>query len=696
MEFIGREIQKRTNKCLKYIFLLLFSGCFFASLRWSFAQELPIGIYNAPDHGMVSCLTFSPDGKLVTATDKGKVYVWNTEEKMVSTKFATNESDMLIKVVVNKDATLLAAAGKNKVVYVWNLHTGALKYHFNGHLETIFSLAFSPDGNWLASASSDKKVKIWSLHTGILAHEILIHPKGVTSVQYSHDGHHLVTACYDGVIRVFSSQTYSIQKQFSPDAGRMRCVAFSPDDRFIAAGADDRTIKLYDFNNGNLKRILKGHKNDVYTLGFSPDGKYLASGSLSNDLIIWSLETTEPVNSYTKFYSLVDVAFCPDGKKLAMADFNEQVKVMDVSSLHIHSSVQYERLQFTHKKGFVLHPPKISIIHPISSAKEMFQTNERSIVVKGNVQSDAGLLMLLVGGFETEVKEDGSFEKEIRIAYHENEIIVKAIDKDKKMDHDTMWVYRPFDGVTEQPTTGRKGKDYALLIATNEYDAMHHLVNPVNDMNTVAKELEERYGFITERLFNPTLSQTYSTVKKYGSKQYADDDQLLVFIAGHGEYDPIFKEGYLVATDTKKDDDARVTYLSHSNLRTLINNIPCKHIMITLDACFGGTFEQELSSRGGDIYGGVGKDEYIQRKMKYKTRLYLTSGGKEYVPDGRPGQHSPFARKFLEAMRGNGGDDGVLSFSELIGYIEKVTPEPRKGEFGDNEPGSDFLFIKKE
>ena len=81
--------------------------------------------------------------------------------------------------------------------------------------------------------------------------------------------------------------------------------------------------------------------------------------------------------------------------------------------------------------------------------------------------------------------------------------------------------------------------------------------------------------------------------------------------------------------------------------------------------------------------------------MKNKTRIYLTSGGKEYVPDGRPGAHSPFARKFLDALRHYGGEDKILTFNEILSYVDKVTPEPTHGEFGNNEPGSDFLFISK-
>ena len=94
-------------------------------------------------------------------------------------------------------------------------------------------------------------------------------------------------------------------------------------------------------------------------------------------------------------------------------------------------------------------------------------------------------------------------------------------------------------------------------------------------------------------------------------------------------------------------------------------------------------------------YAELSKPEFIKKKLKFKTRRYLTSGGKEYVPDGRPGHHSPFTRKLLEALRSYGGKDKILTVNELIFYIEKVDPQPRYGEFGDNDPGSDFIFIAK-
>ncbi|MCK5169164.1 MAG: caspase family protein, partial [Bacteroidales bacterium] len=241
------------------------------------------------------------------------------------------------------------------------------------------------------------------------------------------------------------------------------------------------------------------------------------------------------------------------------------------------------------------------------------------------------------------------------------------------------------------------GIDRALIFATNIYDSFSELVNPVIDASTISEELQTNYYVQTELLVNPTLKEAIEKIREYAKLEYSPNDNLLIFFAGHGIYDEVFKEGYVISRDSKSDDVAKTSYLSHSNLRTMVNNIPCNHILLVMDVCFGGTFDPIIASksRAVDMYTEVTNEEFIQRKKKYKTRLYLTSGGKEYVPDGRPGHHSPFARKFLEAMRNYGGNDGILTINEIIQYVEKVEPQPRFGEFGNNEPGSDFILLVK-
>jgi hypothetical protein len=84
------------------------------------------------------------------------------------------------------------------------------------------------------------------------------------------------------------------------------------------------------------------------------------------------------------------------------------------------------------------------------------------------------------------------------------------------------------------------------------------------------------------------------------------------------------------------------------------------------------------------------------RKLRYKTRKYLTSGGKEYVSDGIPGKHSPFVEKFIESLRSLGGEDGILTLAEIQANLEKLKQLPRFGSFGEDESLSDFVFILRD
>lgn len=241
------------------------------------------------------------------------------------------------------------------------------------------------------------------------------------------------------------------------------------------------------------------------------------------------------------------------------------------------------------------------------------------------------------------------------------------------------------------------GTFHAVLFGTDAYDNWKQLINPVTDVRTIAKELQDSYGYQVKVVENPTQSDLLTTLRSYAERKYGEDDQLLIFIAGHGEFDDVLGDGYIVTRDSKLKDEIKTSYVSHSNLRTVINSIPCRHIFLMVDACFGGTFDPLIAAneRGRDEYAEASRTEFIKRKMRFKTRKFMTSGGKEYVPDGRPGQHSPFARKFLEALRSYGGKDGILTLTEIMTFIEKVVPEPRAGEFGTNEPGSDFIFIAR-
>ena len=238
--------------------------------------------------------------------------------------------------------------------------------------------------------------------------------------------------------------------------------------------------------------------------------------------------------------------------------------------------------------------------------------------------------------------------------------------------------------------------DYALIFATDKYDNWSDLVNPIFDSRAIAEEIKKTYGFQVDLVENPTQADVLRKLREYAEKKYKPLDQLFIFFAGHGTYDETFGEGFIVTRESAANDEGKTSYLSHNRLRSIVNNIPSEHIFLVMDVCFGGTFDEAMASARSleeEVYREQDKSEFIARKLTMKTRRYITSGGKTYVSDGIPGQHSPFAKKFIEALKSQGGKDGMLTTSEIFGYVEKLPIQPRQGAFGSNQPNSDFLFI---
>lgn len=317
-----------------------------------------------------------------------------------------------------------------------------------------------------------------------------------------------------------------------------------------------------------------------------------------------------------------------------------------------------------------------------------------SIIIKENPTSSSRG-MLNIQPTTDEEKHKSVVEKNLTLMDGNNvvEIVAENMDGVKTVSQRTIRV----GTASLADATKLDRTDYAILFTTNDYDNWPDLVNPVNDGRMIADELKNIYGYKVEVVEGGSQQDILKKLREYAEKKYKPLDQLFIFFAGHGQFDQTFGEGFVVTKESQLNDEAKTTYLSHNRLRSIVNNIPCDHIFLAMDVCFGGTFDQAIAHRGLDeeVYKEASQAEMVTRKLTYKTRRYLTSGGKEYVPDGRPGMNSPFARKFLEALRSRGGKDMILSLGEINTYVETLKPQPRAGEFGDNAPGSDFVFVGK-
>lgn len=342
----------------------------------------------------------------------------------------------------------------------------------------------------------------------------------------------------------------------------------------------------------------------------------------------------------------------------------------------------------------------------ITPTLEYTNSQRNDFVIEAEVRSEVGLkeikFSLLDADSNSREKSmqieanstQHSFKQSLNLLDGQHLLKITAININGGQVSSTRTILVGKDAIADAISIDRK--DYAILFATDKYDNWSDLVNPVEDANAIANELKSRYGFEVEVIENPTQEEVFIKISDFVQKKYKPQDQLMIFFAGHGYFDDTFGEGFVVAKNSLENDKAKTSYISHSRLRSVINNIPCEHVFLAMDVCFGGTFDPVIARERGGAYEETTQAEFMIRKLSYKTRKYLTSGGKTYVSDGVAGKHSPFALKMLQALKESGGSDRILTLEEIRSYVEKLIPEPRSGSFGDDNPASDFVFVARE
>jgi len=347
--------------------------------------------------------------------------------------------------------------------------------------------------------------------------------------------------------------------------------------------------------------------------------------------------------------------------------------------------------------------PKITWVTPRTEATV---SAEQSIVIDASVVSGVqiqSLKLIVTGAGETKEKlikvgenELTKFvEQKVTLVDGENTVSIEVVNIKGGTVRSTRSILVGKDALADAVDANRK--DYALIIATDKYDNWDDLSNPINDAETIASILKEKYAFTTEVIENPTLEEINDKLFDYNTRKFNPQDQVFIFFAGHGYFDETLGEGYVVASNSLLNDKGKTTYLSHNILRERLDNIKCDHIFLAMDVCFGGTFDKKLAkARGADAMEEAMDQQYLVKKLSKRTRKFLTSGSKEYVPDGTPGHHSPFATQFIKALREVGGGVGrVMTLMELNTYFLRLPTEPYFGSFGNDDPQSDFVFVAK-
>ena len=311
--------------------------------RWNVASATPLETLRGHSN-FVQQPVFSPDGEtLYTVSHDGTAIAWDlTGDRRLGRPFTfTHDRDFSRTGYdghpgrLSPDGRLIAVGLKEQGIALWDARkltpVGAPLLGTDGEVK---SLDFSPDGRTLA-AVTETMLTLWDVGSRSRLREPLYagYPSIVLAVGFSPDGATIVTASSDRGLKFWDAATGDSLTDPGLGGGASD-VAFSADGALIATSPNNGGGEVWDVATATSIGTFDGAPgNEDSSVALSPDGRFLAVGGFGRVVRLWNVRTGQLVHELDQGGNgAFTLEFTPDGRTLAISGFEPAASLWDVAS----------------------------------------------------------------------------------------------------------------------------------------------------------------------------------------------------------------------------------------------------------------------------------------------------------------------------------------------------------------------------
>ncbi|WP_044209535.1 caspase family protein [Flammeovirga sp. OC4] len=203
-----------------------------------------------------------------------------------------------------------------------------------GHLGKVKDLAITNDAKLLATAGEDAAVKVWNIDDKRLLYTLYPHEVGITSLCFSTDNQHLATAGMDGKVKIIHLNSQEVVYEFDEVEGEVFKLKFVAG--FLLFITKGGMIYRLDWENKQLApdgMEIKSDLGNFSALNYSFKMKWLTVGKMEGDIVVWrGFDRTNVAKKglHTDWISAID--YIPSDSLIVTASWDKTIKIWDINA----------------------------------------------------------------------------------------------------------------------------------------------------------------------------------------------------------------------------------------------------------------------------------------------------------------------------------------------------------------------------
>ena len=321
---------------------------------------------------------FSEDSRhLVTASDDGRLILWDVEERIEKSRLEHGAA--LKGLSQHPDGQQLATVDSEGQIHVWSLPgLELIARPLMDREERPRQIAFSPSGDVLAIGDSLGRIELVQVEGWRpLGGAIEACAGGVTTIEFSPVEPHLACGGQQGQVEIWQLPSEDDDRASlvaravlgGSQRGGVWDVTYRPDGQTLAATGRDNRLFLWDIREAPPKGSLLGSSGSR-ALAFSRNGDVLAAAGADGSLVYWDVENvaaSDRLGGHAK--GLRTVAFSPDGRFIVTGGSDNTVVLRDFAGREISGAHALSETHYVHKD------PVLSLAH--HPTRRMFASADR-------------------------------------------------------------------------------------------------------------------------------------------------------------------------------------------------------------------------------------------------------------------------------------------------------------------------------